>query len=102
MAEKPKKWDIFISHASEDKDAVVRPLAERLQSVGIKVWYDEFTLMVGDSLSRFIDYGIVNSQFGVVILSRQFFLKQWPQRELAGLVARSVNSAEKNYPPGMA
>ena len=38
-------WDIFISHANEDKDAVARPLAERLRSLGLTVWYDEFTLL---------------------------------------------------------
>jgi hypothetical protein len=57
-------WDIFISHASEDKDAVARPLAERLRSLGLTVWYDEFTLSLGDSLRQSIDYGLANSKFG--------------------------------------
>ena len=44
--------DVFISHASEDKDAIVRPLANALISCGLKVWYDEFTLRIGDSLRQ--------------------------------------------------
>jgi hypothetical protein len=49
---------LFISHASEDKEDFVRPLAETLQQLGVKVWYDEFTLKVGDSLRRKIDSGL--------------------------------------------
>jgi hypothetical protein len=51
------EWEVFISHASEDKDAVVRPFAEALEARGLKVWYDEFTLRVGDSLRQSIDRG---------------------------------------------
>jgi hypothetical protein len=83
-------WDVFISHASEDKEALVRALAERLRLKGVRVWYDEFTLQLGDSLRRSIDRGLAHSRFGVVILSPSFFSKEWPQKELDGLVAREV------------
>jgi hypothetical protein len=43
-------WDIFISHASEDKETFVRGLARELQEAGWRVWYDEFSLSAGDSL----------------------------------------------------
>lgn len=81
------KWDFFISHASEDKLLVAGPLAHYLQSVGFSVWYDEFSLRVGDSVLREIDRGLGASRYGVVVLSESFFAKQWPQRELAGLFA---------------
>jgi hypothetical protein len=83
------EWDAFISHASEDKP-FVRTLAEALQRVGLRVWYDEFTLCVGDSLRRSIDYGLANSRYGIVILSPNFFAKDWPQKELDGLIARET------------
>jgi len=79
--------DFFISHASEDKDGFVRQLAETLREKGANVWYDEFTLKVGDSLRRNIDRGLAASKFGVVILSEHFFRKEWPNRELDGLFA---------------
>ena len=82
------KYDLFISHASEDKDAFVRALATELSSRGLNVWYDEFTLSLGDSLHRSIDNGLANSRYGVVVLSKNFFNKEWPQKELDGLVAR--------------
>lgn len=50
-----KKWDVFISHSSEDKDSIVRELANLLDKLGVKVWYDEFSLKVGDSLTQKID-----------------------------------------------
>src|SRR5262249_22303717 len=80
-------WDVFISHASEDKDAVARPLRDLLEEQGLRVWLDETQLKLGDSLREKIDEGLSQSAYGVVILSPAFFAKQWPQRELNGLVA---------------
>lgn len=81
-------FDVFISHASEDKDAIARPLAEKLRERRLEVWYDEFTLKVGDGLRRSIDRGLAQSRYGIVILSPAFFNKHWSQWELDGLVAR--------------
>ena len=39
-------YDIFLSHASEDKDDVARPLALLLQKLGLRVWFDEFELRI--------------------------------------------------------
>jgi hypothetical protein len=77
---------LFISHASEDKDDFVRPLAEAL-SVDFDVWYDEYQLVMGCSLLEEISKGLANCDFGVVILSKHFFAKNWPQQELNGLFA---------------
>jgi hypothetical protein len=87
--------DLFISHASEDKAAVARPLADALMSRGWRVWLDELELTVGDSLSGRIDAALAQTRFGVVILSPSFFAKPWPQRELAGLAAREVAAGSK-------
>jgi len=89
------QYDLFISHASEDKDEVVRPLAELLRDHGLRVWYDEFVLKVGDSLRRKIDEGLAHSRFGVVVLSPAFFAKNWTQYELDGLVATENSVGQK-------
>jgi len=94
----PRKYDVFISHASEDKDKVVRPLANRLQELGLKVWYDEFELKIGDSLRRKIDKGLVNSRFGVVVLSTSFINKGWTNYELDGIVTRAVSDEQVILP----
>jgi hypothetical protein len=88
-------WNAFICHASEDKDSFVRPLAEELIKRGIEIWYDEFTLRVGDSLRRSIDRGLAESDYGIVVLSPNFFLRKWPQDELDGLVARESIADQK-------
>ena len=87
----PVKYDVFVSHASEDKEEFVKPLVEALEASGYKVWYDEFTLKVGDSLRRSIDNGLSNSRYGIVVFSKAFFDKQWTQYELDGLVNREMN-----------
>ena len=87
-------FDVFISHASEDKAEVVRPLATSIQGSGLSVWYDEFELRIGDSLRRKIDKGLANSRFGIVILSRAFFGRGWPEYELDGLVTRAVSGEQ--------
>lgn len=84
------EYDAFISHATEDKEALVRPLAGLLQKAGFNIWYDDFQLSVGDSLRRSIDKGLANSRFGIVILSPSFFAKNWTQYELDGLVAKEM------------
>ena len=82
-----KQWDVFISHASEDKEAVAIPLADALKKAGIKVWLDQQELRIGDSLREKIDEGLAKSRFGVVILSPNFLAKSWPRKELNGLMA---------------
>ena len=91
-------YDFFICHASEDKESFVRELADLLRANGAEVWYDEFVLKVGDSLRREIDRGLANSKFGVVILSESFFGKEWPQRELDGLVALMTQGQNRILP----
>ena len=92
------QWDVFISHATEDKESFVRPLAIELEKSGLRVWYDEFSLKLGDSLNESINKGLIESQFGIVVLSRSFFEKQWPKRELDGLVAREITEGKVILP----
>lgn len=94
----PKEWDVFISHASEDKESIAHPLANALRDRGLRVWYDAFALKLGDSLRASIDRGLVQSRYGVVILSRHFFEKHWPQQELNGLAAIEVGGRKVILP----
>ena len=85
--------DLFISHASEDKDWV-GPLAVALRNEGLDIWYDEYELQIGDSVRDKIDQGLLQSRYGLVVFSPKFFEKHWPQYELDGLVARQ-NAGER-------
>jgi len=83
-------YDAFICHASEDKETVVRSLAQALANTGLKIWYDEFSLKLGDSLRQSIEHGLAQSRYGIVIISPHFFEKDWPQVELNGLFAKEI------------
>jgi len=89
-----QSWQFFICHATEDKEEIARPLADALTSHGFDVWYDEFSLKLGDILRRKIDQGLAESRYGIVILSLNFFAKDWPQKELDALVSREAQSGE--------
>lgn len=96
--ESGKIYDVFISHASEDKDAVARPLAIALEAAGLTVWYDEFEMRIGDSLRRKIDCGLAHSRFGIVVISRDFIKKGWTNYELNGIVTRTVSGEQVMLP----
>jgi hypothetical protein len=97
MSQTPR-WDVFISHASEDKDAIARPIAERLTQAGLSVWIDEQALILGDSLRKKIDDGLARSKWGVVVLSPSFLAKEWPQAELDALLTRELNGTRVLLP----
>ena len=89
---------VLLEVASEDKDAVVRPLANALVQHGLRVWYDEFELKIGDSLRRKIDKGLANSRFGIVVLSRDFIKKGWTNYELDGIISKAVSGEQVMLP----
>lgn len=91
-------FDVFISHASEDKEAIVRDLARALQDEELRVWYDEFELRIGDSLRRKIDHGLANSRVGLVVLSPAFVAKGWTNYELDGIVTRVMTGEQVLLP----
>jgi len=94
-----KEWDVFISHAYEDKSDIAKPLAMALSDFGLKVWYDEFCFKPGDNIRRKIDEGLAKSNYGIVILSKVFMSKYWTNYELDGLVTiDSIEQSERIIP----
>jgi hypothetical protein len=78
-------FDVFISHASEDKEDLVQELADKAKAAGLKVFYDNDNIQWGDNLRKRIEHGLANSRYAVVVLSEAFFRKHWTNRELDGL-----------------
>lgn len=93
-----REWDVFVSYASEDREDVAGPLAAMLSELGLRVWYDQMELRVGDSLRRKIDDGLSRCRFGVVILSESFFGKHYPESELNGLDQREQDGEKVILP----
>ena len=84
---------IFISHASEDKDVIARPLAQKLQAMGLEVWFDEYELTLGDRIRSSIEQGLLECDYAVVVLSKAYISSDWAQKELDGIMAQeSLNS----------
>jgi len=93
------KWDVFISHAYEDKEDIARPLAKALQEFGIKVWFDEFCFKPGDNIRKTIDKGLSESKFGIIILSKVFIDKYWTNYELDGLFVKDSETQNNQIIP---
>lgn len=94
---------VFLSHSSQDKAALVRPLAEFLRIQGITVWFDEFTLVPGDSLAESIDRGLVQSDVGVVVISPAFISTArssgWTSYEYRGIVSNTIGASTTRLVP---
>jgi hypothetical protein len=93
-----KIYDVFISHASEDKESIAQKLAQALEDKNLKIWFDEVTLRIGDGLRQKIDKGIASSRFALVILSPAFIEKGWTNYELDGIVSRYIAGEQRLLP----
>jgi hypothetical protein len=91
------EYDFFISHASEDKEIFVKPLAEALKQ-HFSIWYDAFSLTWGDSIRKSIEYGLLKSRYGIVVISPAFVGKKWPENELDGLFSKERNNRKVILP----
>lgn len=94
---------LFLSHSSADKDELVRPLAEFLRTQSVNVWYDEYSLRPGDSLSASIDLGLAATELGVVVISPAFIhaarKSGWTAYELRGITANSIGPGGRRLIP---
>lgn len=82
-----REYDVFISHAFEDKDSFVNELVDELINKGVSVWYDDKNTVWGSSLREEIDRGLRFSKYGIVVLSPSYIAdgKYWTKQELNGL-----------------
>ena len=87
--------DVFLSHAAEDAERYVRPVAAELERLGISFWFDEAAMHWGDSISGRINDGLASSRFVVVFLSEHFLRKRWTNAELGAALSRENTTGEK-------
>ena len=93
-----EEYDVFISHASEDKVDFADELCKELEAGGIKVWYDVLAIAWGDSLRAKIDDGLKQSKFGIVVISKDYIRKGWTQYELDGLFQIEMTNGKTILP----
>jgi hypothetical protein len=81
----------FVSHDSRDKDPVVRQLVLELSKLMCPVWYDEYSLNVGDSLRSSIEAGLKETKKCIVILSPNFLGNEgWGKAEFDSVYTREI------------
>ncbi|KAL7565688.1 hypothetical protein ACA910_019777 [Epithemia clementina (nom. ined.)] len=81
--------EVFLSHAGEQKEGTIRPLYQLLKNrQEFDCFFDEDSLLAGDSISEEIQKALVHCSMGFVLLTREFLTKKWPVMELLVLCAR--------------
>lgn len=85
-----KAVDVFVSHASSDKEDFVDSLVTNMKDSGINVWYDSESIGWGESIRRGIDNGIQNARFCMVIISKDFMERYWTQYELDSIFQKDA------------
>ena len=89
------KYDVFISHANKDKIEYVDSLRTEINKLGINVFYDTDVLSWGDNWKKKILDGTAKSEFAIIIISKNFFGREWTERELKEFLERQNNSGQK-------
>lgn len=93
-ATQPDLRDIFLCHAWDDRQGAAKDLHDRLESLGVKVWFSEKDVALGSSLMREIDKGLVKSRVGIVLVTPSFLKRVQGEgiadKELSALLARDL------------
>ncbi|WP_175497521.1 TIR domain-containing anti-phage reverse transcriptase [Roseivivax halotolerans] len=97
LADMTKEFDVFLSHASDDKSKV-RPLYESLNSAGVKVFFDESSIKWGDSIVERVNHGLLKSRFFVPVLSSTFSRKGWTNKESNSAIAMNISRKGRILP----
>lgn len=93
------KHDFFISHASVDKDAFIRPITNELSRRNIRFWLDEANIGWGDSIALKINEGLRDSRFALICLSEAFCDRSWPETELSAVLSLQNSDGIKRVLP---
>jgi hypothetical protein len=94
-----KQYDVFISHANKDKLDYVDSLYLALRKLGIVIFYDSEVLSWGDAFKKVILEGTAKSEFAIIVISKQFFGREWTEIELNEFLTRQNESGQKTILP---
>lgn len=88
-------YDVFVSHANDNKQSFVDSLFDGLGRLRINIWYDSSEIDWGDNLKDKIMEGLEKCRFGIVVLSPEFIGRKWTEKELLELLNRQNERHEK-------
>lgn len=89
------KYDVFISHANKDKLNFIDDLYSSLDSLGINIFYDKKSLEWGDKWKDRILDGVNQSEFAIIVISENFFGREWTEKELNEFLNRQNKNGQK-------
>lgn len=90
-----RKYDLFLSHANKDKEDFVDELFVSLDKLGIRIFYDTKSIQWGDNWKDRILDGVSKSEFAIIVISKNFFDREWTEKELYELLNRQNESKQK-------
>ena len=90
-----KQYDVFISHASKDKNVYVDSLNAAVRKLGLNIFYDTDVLSWGDNWKQVILDGTKSSEFAIIVISNNFFDREWTERELGEFLSRQNENHQK-------
>lgn len=90
----------FVSHDSRDKKEIVLPIVLGLKKILCPVWYDEYSLQVGDSLCESIDKAIKETKHCILVLSKNFLSnRNWARLEFkSAFIKALINNSDTILP----
>ena len=88
-------YDVFISHANADKATYVDDLKKSLDKLNIQVFYDKDTLEWGDNWKNKILEGVKKAEFAIIVISDNFFGREWTEKELTDFLSRQNRNGQK-------
>ena len=89
------EYDVFISHANKDKEDLIEELYQSLNALGVKIFYDKESLEWGDNWKDRILKGTKKAEFAIIVISENFFDREWTERELAEFLNRQNRNGQK-------
>jgi tetratricopeptide (TPR) repeat protein len=92
------EYDVFISYCSNDKDAV-QTLAEQLRKDGLKIWFDDWVIQVGDLIGSKIEHGLEKSRTLVMCMSQAYFESKWTTAERHTALFRDITNTDRRVIP---
>lgn len=95
QAKSDLEFDVFISHANKDKDDIVEKLYTSLDMLGVKIFYDKRTLAWGDKWKDRILDGTRKAEFAIIVISENFFDREWTEKELSEFLNRQNKNGQK-------
>ncbi len=98
-AEEEKEYDVFISHASKDKSIFVEELYKTISKLGVNIFYDKQEISWGDNWKKCIIDGTAKSEFAIIVISQNFFDREWTERELSEFLKQQNSAHQKKVLP---